>query len=45
MAVGEQTSEWVAGAAGSNAEIVDYGLWIDGEMLSEKDELEGTRHE
>lgn len=30
---------------GGAAEVTDYGLWIDGEMLSEKDELEGKHHE
>ena len=26
-------------------EVIDFGLWIDGEMFSEKDELEGTTNE
>ena len=25
---------------GGSVEVLDYGLWIEGEMLSEKDELE-----
>lgn len=37
-------SDWEV-IGGGSVEVLDYGLWIDGDMLSEKDELEGTTHE
>lgn len=39
------TNGWEVIGGGGNVEVLDYGLWIDGEMLSEKNELEGTTHE
>lgn len=41
----EQKNGWIVGAAARTVEVIDYGLWIDGEMLSEKDELEGTTND
>lgn len=37
-------AEWVVIGSAGSAEVLDYGLWIDGELFSEKTELEGTTH-
>ena len=36
---------WKPIGAQHTIEVLDYGLWIDGEMFSEKDEKEGTTNE
>lgn len=38
----EQASDWTVGAAGRTAEVIDFGLWIDGELFSEKNNQEET---
>lgn len=38
-------NDWKAVGAQHTVEVLDYGLWIDGELLSEKTELEGTTNE
>ena len=40
----EHSNDWTAGGSAGGAEILDYGLWIDGELFSEKDDQEGTTH-
>ena len=42
MAVDTSTGGWMT--TSGSVERTDFGLWIDGELLSEKDELEGTTH-
>lgn len=37
----DQTSDWTVGGAARPVEIVDFGLWIDGELFSEKNDTEG----
>lgn len=39
------TSDWEVIGGGGSVEVLDYGLWIDGEMLSEKNDLEGTTND
>lgn len=38
-------SGWKLATGDGVIQVVDYGLWIDGEFLSEKDELEGTKND
>lgn len=37
-------TDWQSLGDPNAVEVLDYGLWIDGEMFSEKDEMEGTTH-